>query len=102
MLEILQPYIGTITFLIALTFNVLLIFLKSPWYVYIIANVLLVTVVQLIGIQPFDMIGTLVSGLVDAVLKAIRAIFAPLSGCSVKSSGDGLDLTIPGSWTATG
>jgi len=75
MLEILTPYLSFIAFFIALVVNVLLIVLKSQWYVYIIANAILTIIMLGLGITPYDLITDIVDAIVDLIISIFEGIF---------------------------
>ena len=75
MLEILTPYLSFIAFFIALVVNVLLIVLKSQWYVYIIANAILTIIMLGLGITPYDLITDIVDAIVDLLISIFEGIF---------------------------
>ena len=75
MLEILTPYLSFIAFFIALVVNVLLIVLKSQWYVYIIANAILTIIMLGLGITPYDLITDIVDAIVDLIVSIFEGIF---------------------------
>lgn len=81
-LDLFKDYIPFIVILITLTLNVLLIIFKSQWYVYLIANVILIIILGFIGETPFDIIGEVVEVIGDILVGIIKRIFSVLSGCS--------------------
>lgn len=75
MLEIFSPYLPFIAFFIAIIINVLLIFLKPQWYVYIIANGLMAIVLLAVGIEPYDFITTILQSIIAIIVNTIVSIF---------------------------
>jgi hypothetical protein len=74
MLDIFLPYIPFIAFLIAIMINTLLVITKAPWFSYIVANVLITIVLTSIGINPFDVIGSIITYLVELIISIINSI----------------------------
>ena len=81
-LDLFKDYIPFIVILITLSLNVLLIIFKSQWYVYLIANVILIIILGFTGETPFDIIGEVVGVIGDILVGIIKRIFSVLSGCS--------------------
>ncbi len=83
MLEIFEPYIPFIVTLVTILINILLLVIKSPWYGYVIANVILIFILGFIGDSPFDIVKLVVDMIVDIFKKIFQALFNLLpTSCS--------------------
>ena len=66
MLEIFSPYFGFINFFILVIVNILLIIIKpESWIPYVLANVIVLLVLQFIGLNPIGIFLDLISWLVN-------------------------------------
>src|SRR5690554_555152 len=86
MLELFTPYMFFISFFITVIFNLWLIRLKLDWVVILIANLLLIMIMEFLGIAEynflnkvlefvFDFIARLLSGLFEGINDIIDGIF---------------------------
>ena len=82
-LTFLSPYYPFIVIFVTITANIILLLVNSRWYTYLIANILLVLILEMIGLETFDMIGLLVGGLVNVLVTIVKELFGILSGCSI-------------------
>ncbi len=76
MLEIFAPYLSFISFLIVIGVNILLIFLKSQWYIFIIANVIVSLILIAVGIPPYNFVIDIVKFIIDFFKSIFEGIFA--------------------------
>lgn len=74
MLDLFTPYLPFISFFIAIMLNTLLVIVKSPWYGYIIANSIMSVILLALGINPFDIIGTVIEYLITLIFDIITGI----------------------------
>lgn len=88
MLEILSPYMPLIIMILTLIINVFLLILKSPWYGYLIANIILIIVLQALGLEPFDLIGKIIEAIINIIVGIFKALLKLLpTGCSSNDEG---------------
>lgn len=63
---ILEPYISIIILLITIVVNVLLVFIGTKWYYFIIANVLLMIICSMLGFTPVNIIEDILNLFIDS------------------------------------
>lgn len=83
MLEIFTPYLPAIVIVITLGVNLLLIFTKTPWWGYLIANLIIVAVLGAVDLaipSEFNIFELVVEAIIDLVITLFRAIFNLLFG----------------------
>lgn len=83
MLEIFDPYLPFVITFMIITINVLLVFMKANWFVFIIANVLVITLLGIIGLSTdVNILGDLFSTLINLLGGFIKELFGTLTSCS--------------------
>lgn len=99
MLEILDPYIPLIVMIFTILLNVALLLTKSPWYGYLIGNIILVIVLELIGVKPFDLLGQMIDALFKILLSLLEklgnAILKLLPSSCSNSTNSGSSASLP-------
>ena len=76
MLEMFTPYIVFISFLLTVLFNLWLISKNIHWIVIIIANLLLIVVLEFLNLAEYNFLNVIVDWILDFVFKIIGRIFS--------------------------
>ena len=78
MLEIFAPYMLFISFILTVLFNLWLISKNIHWLVIIIANLLLMLIMEFLNLTEYSFLNTIVDWLVDFIVDVIGGLFKAL------------------------
>ena len=78
MLEIFAPYMLFISFVLTVLFNLWLISKNIHWLVIIIANLLLMVIMEFLNLAEYNFLNTIVDWLVDFFVNVIGGLFSRL------------------------
>ena len=75
MFEIFEIYIPFVVIIITVGLNAILIFKNTSWVTLLITNIILMTLLGLMGINSFDLLGDITAYIIDLLIDIIGAIF---------------------------
>jgi len=75
MLELFTPYMLFISFFITVVFNLWLIRLKLDWVVILIANLLLIMIMEFLGIAEYNFLNKVLEWIFDFIARIISGLF---------------------------
>ncbi len=78
MLEIFAPYMLFISFVLTVLFNLWLISKNIHWLVIIIANLLLMVIMEFLNLAEYNFLNKIVDWLVDFIVNVIGGLFSRL------------------------
>ena len=78
MLEIFAPYMLFISFLLTVLFNLWLISKNTRWFVIIIANLLLILIMEFLDLAEYNFLNKIVDWIVDFVVNIIGGLIEKL------------------------
>lgn len=78
MLELFAPYMLFISFILTVLFNLWLISKNIHWLVIIIANLLLMLIMEFLNLAEYSFLNTIVDWLVDFIVNVIGGLFKAL------------------------
>ena len=78
MLEIFTPYMLFISFILTVLFNLWLITKNVHWLVIIIANVLLMVIMEFLNLAEYNFLNRIVGWIVDFIVEVIGGLFDKL------------------------
>ena len=78
MLEIFAPYMVFISFLLTVLFNLWLISKNTRWFVIIIANLLLILIMEFLDLAEYNFLNKIVDWIVDFVVNIIGGLIEKL------------------------
>ena len=78
MLEIFAPYMLFISFLLTVLFNLWLISKNTRWFVIIIANLLLILIMEFLDLAEYNFLNKIVDWIVDFIVEVIGGLFEKL------------------------
>lgn len=79
MLELFAPYMLFISFFITVLFNIWLISKNVNWIVLLIANLLLVLIMEFLGLSEYNFLNKIVEWIFDFLARIITGIFSGIS-----------------------
>ena len=89
LLDLFAPYMLFISFLLTVLFNLWLISIKSNWIVILIANLLLVLIMEFFGLAEYNFLNKVLELLFELILRIISGIF------------EGINAIVKGIWDST-
>ena len=75
LLELFAPYMLFISFFITVAFNLWLISIRTNWSVILIANLLLVLIMEFLGLAEYNFLNKLLEWIFDFIARIITGIF---------------------------
>ena len=78
MLEIFAPYMLFISFLLTVLFNLWLIRKNTRWFVIIIANLLLILIMEFLDLAEYNFLNKIVDWIVDFIVNIIGGLIDKL------------------------
>ena len=78
MLEIFAPYLVFISFILTVVFNLWLISKNIHWLVIIIANLLLILIMEFLGLAEYNFLNRIAEWIVGFVIDIISGLFGKL------------------------
>jgi len=75
MLEIFAPYMLFISFILTVLFNLWLISKNVHWLVIIIANLLLMVIMEFLNLAEYNFLNRIVGWIVDFIVDIVAALF---------------------------
>ena len=78
MLEIFAPYLLFISFILTVVFNLWLISKNTHWLVIIIANLLLILIMEFFGLAEYNFLNRIAEWIVGFVIDIISGLFGKL------------------------
>ena len=78
MLEIFAPYLLFISFILTVVFNLWLISKNTHWLVIIIANLLLILIMEFLGLAEYNFLNRIAEWIVGFVIDIISGLFGKL------------------------
>ncbi len=78
MLEIFAPYMLFISFILTVLFNLWLISKNVHWLVIIIANLLLMVIMEFLNLAEYNFLNRIVGWIVDFIVDIVAALFGRL------------------------
>ena len=78
MLEIFAPYMLFISFILTVLFNLWLISKNVHWLVIIIANLLLMVIMEFLNLAEYNFLNRIVGWIVDFIVDIVAALFDKL------------------------
>ena len=78
MLEIFAPYMLFISFLLTVLFNLWLISKNTRWFVIIIANLLLIVIMEFLGLAEYNFLNKIVDWIIDFIVNIIGGLIDKL------------------------
>jgi len=78
MLEIFTPYLVFISFILTVVFNLWLISKNIHWLVIIIANLLLILIMEFLGLAEYNFLNRIAEWIVGFVVDIISGLFGRL------------------------
>lgn len=78
MLEIFAPYMLFISFLLTVLFNLWLISKNTRWFVIIIANLLLIVIMEFLDLAEYNFLNKIVDWIIDFVVNIIGGLINKL------------------------
>ena len=78
MLEIFAPYLLFISFILTVVFNLWLISKNIHWLVIIIANLLLILIMEFLGLAEYNFLNQIAEWIVGFVVDIISGLFGRL------------------------
>ncbi len=78
MLEIFAPYMLFISFILTVLFNLWLISKNVHWLVIIIANLLLMVIMEFLNLAEYNFLNRIVGWIVDFIVGIVAALFGRL------------------------
>ena len=78
MLEIFTPYLLFISFILTVVFNLWLISKNIHWLVIIIANLLLILIMEFLGLAEYNFLNRIAEWIVGFVVDIISGLFGKL------------------------
>ena len=78
MLEIFAPYLLFISFILTVVFNLWLISKNTHWLVIIIANLLLILIMEFLGLAEYNFLNRIAEWIVGFVVDIISELFGRL------------------------
>ena len=78
MLEIFAPYMLFISFLLTVLFNLWLISKNTRWFVIIIANLLLILIMEFLGLAEYNFLNKIVDWIIDFIVNIIGGLIDKL------------------------
>jgi len=79
LLNLFSPYMLFISFLLTVLFNLWLISIKSNWIVLLIANLLLVLIMEFLGLAEYNFLNRILEWLINFFVRIITGIFESIS-----------------------
>ena len=89
LLDLFAPYMLFISFLLTVLFNLWLISIKSNWIVLLIANLLLVLIMEFLGLAEYNFLNRVLEWIFDFIARIITGIF------------EGINDIVKGIWNST-
>ena len=78
MLEIFTPYLLFISFILTVVFNLWLISKNIHWLVIIIANLLLILIMEFLGLAEYNFLNRIAEWIIGFVVDIISGLFGKL------------------------
>ena len=78
MLEMFTPYLLFISFILTVVFNLWLISKNIHWLVIIIANLLLILIMEFFGLAEYNFLNRITGWIVDFFVDIVAALFGRL------------------------
>ena len=78
MLEIFAPYLLFISFILTVVFNLWLISKNTHWLVIIIANLLLILIMEFLGLAEYNFLNRIAEWIIGFVVDIISGLFGKL------------------------
>ena len=78
MLEIFAPYMLFISFLLTVLFNLWLISKNTRWFVIIIANLLLIVIMEFLDLAEYNFLNQIVDWIIDFIVNIIGGLIDKL------------------------
>ncbi len=78
MLEIFAPYLVFISFILTVVFNLWLISKNIHWLVIIIANLLLILIMEFLGLTEYNFLNRIAEWIIGFVVDIISGLFGRL------------------------
>ena len=78
MLEIFTPYLLFISFILTVVFNLWLISKNAHWLVIIIANLLLILIMEFLGLAEYNFLNRIAEWIVGFIVDIIGGLFGRL------------------------
>jgi len=75
LIDLFAPYMLFISFLLTVLFNLWLISIRSNWIVLLIANLLLILIMDFIGLAEYNFLNKVLEWLFDFIARIITGIF---------------------------
>ena len=89
LIDLFAPYMLFISFLLTVLFNLWLISIKSNWIVLLIANLLLILIMEFFGLAEYNFLNKVLEWLFEFIVRIISGIF------------EGINAIIKGLWDST-
>ena len=89
LIDLFAPYMLFISFLLTVLFNLWLISIRTNWIVLLIANLLLVLVMEFLGLAEYNFLNRVLEWIFDFIIKIITGIF------------EGINDIVKGVWDST-
>ena len=89
LLELFAPYMLFISFFVTVVFNLWLASIKSNWIVILIANLLLILIMEFIGLAEYNFLNKVLEWIFDFLARIITGIF------------EGINDIVKGIWNNT-
>lgn len=89
LIDLFSPYALFISFLLTVLFNLWLISIKSNWVVLLIANLLLILIMEFLGLAEYNFLNKVLEWLFDFILRILSGIF------------EGINAILKGLWDST-
>lgn len=72
--EIFEPYLLFISFFISVIVNIYLIVKRVNWIIIIVANLLVVVIMEFFGLSSYNIISVLINGIIDIIVDIFNGI----------------------------
>lgn len=72
--EIFEPYLLFISFFISVIVNIYLIVKRVNWIIIIVANLLIVVIMEFFGLSSYNIISVLINGIIDIIVDIFNGI----------------------------
>ena len=89
LIDLFAPYMLFISFLLTVLFNLWLISIRSNWIVLLIANLLLVLIMEFLGLAEYNFLNRVLELLFEFIVRIISGFF------------EGINAILKGIWDST-
>jgi len=79
LIDLFAPYMLFISFLLTVLFNLWLISIRSNWIVLLIANILLVLIMEFVGLAEYNFLNRVLEWLINFFVRIITGIIEGIS-----------------------